>query len=95
MGAGVFVPGVKLVSSWFNSEERGTALGLLNIGGSVGMIIAGWYVPLLCVGNGWRASLRIMGIFGVLSSICIFYLLRDRTIVSIKRIKLESLPLKK
>ena len=94
LGAGVFVPGVKLVSSWFNSEERGTALGLLNIGGSVGMIIAGWCVPLLCVGNGWRASLRIMGIFGVLSSICIFYLLRDRTIVSIKRIKLESLPLK-
>ncbi len=34
LGAGIFVPGVKLVSSWFNSEERGTALGLLNIGGS-------------------------------------------------------------
>jgi MFS transporter, NNP family, nitrate/nitrite transporter len=56
LGAGVFVPGVKLVSSWFNSEQRGTALGLLNIGGSVGMIIVGWCVPLLCVGNGWRAK---------------------------------------
>ena len=47
LGAGIFVPGVKLVSSWFNSDERGTALGILNIGGSTGMILASWFVPLL------------------------------------------------
>ena len=34
LGAGIFVPGVRLVSSWFEPEERGTALGLLSIGGS-------------------------------------------------------------
>jgi MFS family permease len=37
LGAGIFVPGVKLVSSWFDSDERGTALGILNIGGSAGL----------------------------------------------------------
>jgi MFS family permease len=31
LGAGIFVPVVRLVSSWFDHKERGTALGILNI----------------------------------------------------------------
>lgn len=78
LGAGIFVPGVKLVSSWFNSEERGTALGLLNIGGSSGMIFASWVVPFLSVSMSWRGSLRLMGGFGVVSAMVCFYFLKDR-----------------
>jgi MFS family permease len=47
LGAGVFVPSVRLVSSWFTSQERGTALGILNIGGSIGLIAASWAAPYL------------------------------------------------
>jgi MFS family permease len=31
LGAGVFVPSVRLVSGWFKADERGTALGILNL----------------------------------------------------------------
>ena len=94
LGAGIFVPGVKLVSSWFNSEERGTALGLLNIGGSSGMIAASWVVPLLSASVNWRGSLRLMGVFGVVSASLCFYFLKDRDGETVKRMSLSDLPIR-
>jgi len=94
LGAGIFVPGVKLVSSWFNSEERGTALGLLNIGGSSGMIAASWVVPILSVSASWRGSLRFMGLFGVVSAGLCFYFLRDRGGEKRRRMSLDDIPLR-
>ena len=78
LGAGIFVPGVKLVSSWFNSDERGTALGLLNIGGSTGMILASWFVPLLSADLGWNNGLKLTGAMGVASAALCFMLLKDK-----------------
>ncbi len=79
LGAGIFVPGVKLVSSWFNSNERGTALGILNIGGSSGMILASWFVPILSADLGWNNGLKLTGVLGVVSAVLCFMLLKDRS----------------
>lgn len=78
LGAGVFVPSVRLVSSWFSPGERGTALGLLSIGGSVGLIIASWLAPILALRLGWRRPITILGFLGVLASVVIWSMLRDR-----------------
>ena len=94
LGAGIFVPGVKLVSSWFNSDERGTALGILNIGGSAGLILASWAVPLLSLRTGWNLGLTLTGAVGIGSAIICFTLLKDRDSSS-KPINLKELPLKK
>ena len=94
LGAGIFVPGVKLVSSWFNSEERGTALGLLNVGGSMGMIAASWAVPLLSASMSWRGSLRITGIFGVIAALTCLFFLRDREGEVSRKMNLRELPVK-
>ncbi|MFH1179785.1 MAG: MFS transporter [Candidatus Bathyarchaeota archaeon] len=94
LGAGIFVPGVKLVSSWFNSEERGTALGLLNIGGSSGMIAAAWIVPLLSVSMSWRGSLKVIGLFGVFSALISFYFLKDREGETGRKMNLRDLPVR-
>jgi ACS family hexuronate transporter-like MFS transporter len=94
LGAGIFVPGVKLVSSWFNSEERGTALGLLNIGGSSGMIAASWVVPMLSVSASWRGSLRLMGVFGVVSACLCFFFLRDRGGEARRQMSLDVIPIR-
>ena len=93
LGAGIFVPGVKLVSSWFNSEERGTALGLLTIGGSSGMILASWVVPVLSVSLSWRGSLRLMGIFGIVSAMICFYFLKDRNQQDTRQLSLKDIPI--
>ncbi len=91
LGAGIFVPGVKLVSSWFSSDERGTALGLLNIGGSTGLILASWFVPVLSVDHGWNAGLKLTGALGVASAALCFMLLKDRE-TEVLPLNLRELP---
>ncbi|MCK4952356.1 MFS transporter [Candidatus Bathyarchaeota archaeon] len=78
LGAGVFVPNIKLISSWFSSGERGTALGLLNIGSSTGPIIASWVTPLLATNLGWRSPMSLFGISGIFISIAIWFTLQDK-----------------
>ena len=92
LGAGIFVPGVKLVSNWFNSDERGTALGLLNIGGSTGMILASWFVPLLSADLGWNNGLKLTGVLGIVSAVLCFMLLKDRSTES-RPLILRELPI--
>jgi nitrate/nitrite transporter NarK len=93
LGAGIFVPSVKLVSSWFNATERGTALGLLSIGGSLGMIAASWIVPLVSASMTWRVSMKLVGIFGVLSALICFYFLKDRDIDNARIMNIQDIPL--
>jgi nitrate/nitrite transporter NarK len=94
LGAGVFVPGVKLVSSWYNSEERGTALGIISIGGSSGMIAASWIVPLISVSMNWRSSLKIIGLFGAFSALIISFFLKDRDSDTGRTPNIYELPIK-
>lgn len=78
LGAGVFVPAVRLVSGWFPPESRGTALGLLSTGGSVGLITASWLAPYAATMLGWRATIIVSGVLGVASSAAIYLALRDK-----------------
>lgn len=77
LGAGVFVPSVRLIAGWYEARERGTALGLLNVGGSIGLIVVTWVSPLLAMSYGWRLSILIQGMTGVGSSLLIWLFLSD------------------
>lgn len=77
LGAGIFVPSVRLIAGWFESRERGTALGLLNVGGSIGLIIVTWASPLLALIYGWRLSIIIHGVAGLASAGLVYILLKD------------------
>jgi nitrate/nitrite transporter NarK len=79
LGAGVFVPAVRLIAGWYESRERGTALGLLNVGGSIGLIAVTWISPLLALAYGWRLSIIIQGSAGVASSLIVWFALKDGT----------------
>jgi ACS family hexuronate transporter-like MFS transporter len=92
LGAGIFVPSVRLVSAWFSSEERGTALGLLNIGGSVGLVAAAWAVPLISLGAGWRLTIKFAGAIGVVEGVVVWFFLKDRDDSNKGRLNLSSLP---
>jgi NNP family nitrate/nitrite transporter-like MFS transporter len=77
LGAGVFVPSVRLIAGWYDARERGTALGLLNVGGSIGLIIVTWVSPLLALTYGWRLSIILQGIAGISSSLFVWFYLKD------------------
>lgn len=92
LGAGVFVPCVRLVSSWFNAEERGTALGVLNIGGSTGLVATSWVVPLLALSLGWRTSVKLTGVFGLLIAVTLWLLLREKEGTPHNPVRFKALP---
>ena len=77
LGAGVFVPGVRLVSGWFPPEERGTALGILSIGGSVGLISSSTLSPYIATIIGWRATIMGIGLLGLTLTAVLWMTLKD------------------
>ncbi len=79
LGAGVFVPGVRLVSGWFPPEERGTALGILSVGGSVGLILSSWITPSLAEQLGWRSAIVVFGLLGLASTMAMWLTIKDRS----------------
>ena len=78
LGAGVFVPGVRLISNWFPAEARGTALGTLSLGGSIGLVSSSWATPNLATALGWRWTMNAYGIIGVAAASLIWLGTRDR-----------------
>jgi nitrate/nitrite transporter NarK len=95
LGAGIFVPSVRLVSSWFEPEERGTALGLLSIGGSVGLVAASWVIPFTATSLGWRHTIEAFGLFSLISSPVIWFLLRgEKEERETGEVNLTTIPLK-
>jgi NNP family nitrate/nitrite transporter-like MFS transporter len=77
LGAGVFVPGVRLVSGWFPPEERGTALGILSIGGSVGLITSSTLSPYIATIIGWRGTIVGIGLLGLTLTAVLWMTLKD------------------
>ena len=77
LGTGVFVPSIRMIADWFETKERGTVLGVLNIGGSIGLLAVTWTSPMLAIVFGWRLSIEIQGIIGVTSAALIWLSLKD------------------
>jgi NNP family nitrate/nitrite transporter-like MFS transporter len=77
LGAGVFVPGVRLLSGWFPPEERGTALGILSIGGSVGLISSSTLSPYIATIIGWRGTIMGIGLLGLTLTAVMWVTLKD------------------
>jgi nitrate/nitrite transporter NarK len=83
LGAGFFVPMVKLVSEWFPTHRMGTVLGILSTGGSLGLIVSSWIVPFYSVQLGWRSTLGITGLLGIASASVIWFTLKDKSVEKI------------
>lgn len=78
LGAGVFVPSVKLISGWFSPATRGTALGMLSVGGSVGLVVTSWLTPYASLRLGWRGAMIASGFIGLASTVMMWVTLRDK-----------------
>src|ERR1041385_2868968 len=64
---GAFSPGgLKVVSEWFPSRERGLAGGLYNIGPSLGSMLAPPLVAWAILNYSWQASFVIVGLISLI-----------------------------
>lgn len=57
--------GSKAVAGWFHKRERGTAMGLRQMGIPLGGAIAAMTLPSLALSYGWRFALAFAGLFAI------------------------------
>jgi len=78
LGAGIFVPGVRMVSDWFPSEKRGTAIGFFGAASSLGPIFSAPISSLIAAAYGWRWSIWFFMVLGLPSFFLSWTLLKER-----------------
>ena len=66
---GNYTVSAKVVSEWFPPHERGTAVGLYSMGGTIGAAIAVPLVAFLALTWGWRSAFVITGAAGLVLGI--------------------------
>lgn len=79
-----FVGCLKIATDWFPSGRLGLLIGLTNLLGVTGAIFGGKPLALLTEQLGWRDIMYGSGIIGVLCSIAIYTLIRDKKECEIK-----------
>jgi ACS family hexuronate transporter-like MFS transporter len=62
--AGNFPAGMKAISEWFPTKERGVAAGIFNSGTAVGVVLAVLITPWILVTFGWQEVFIITGASG-------------------------------
>jgi MFS transporter, ACS family, glucarate transporter len=76
--AGAFPGAARAISNWLPTQERGTALGLLNTGSRLGAAFGLSAMSFCIVGIGWRSSFMLLGVAGIVWSAAWFVWFRDR-----------------
>lgn len=61
---GGYTASAKAVAEWFPAREKGTAVGLYTMGGTLGAAIAGPLVAFITARSGWRMAFVITGALG-------------------------------
>lgn len=87
-----FGGGVRLISTWFRPEQRGTAMGIFMTATSLGLVIANAVVPSLIQEASWRASYHLFGYISIgLGILCMVLLRRGNAVTESQDRKRPSL----
>jgi len=76
--AGVYPQATRALHNWTLPQERGLALGLLNMGSRFGAAFGLLATPICVEWLGWRESFALLGIVGVIWAAIWFWRFRDR-----------------
>ncbi len=74
----VFVPTMKILAEWFRAREFATMTGILLAMGGLGTLIAATPLVWLSASMGWRNAFVLVGLFTLLISVLVGFLVRNR-----------------
>lgn len=74
---GHYAVSAKVVGRWFPAHEKGLAVGLYTMGGTLGAALAAPLVAFLAIGYGWRAAFVVTGAAGLVCALAWWLLYRD------------------
>lgn len=76
--ASVFLSCLKLISLWFPKRQFSVFTGLTLMTGTFGAIIGGAPLAFLLQEMSWRATLQVVAVIGILISLFLWFVIRDR-----------------
>ena len=76
LAGGGFAVGIAYVSSWFEAEKQGTALGIFGMG-NVGAAVTTFGAPFLLMSHGWHFVAQVYAVIFVIVAILFFILTKE------------------
>ena len=73
-------PVVALVQRSINDKRKGITLAVVDVGGSIGIAISSFIMPLIVAKSSWRMGWKGLGVFSLLIAGAAFFLLKDKII---------------
>lgn len=67
----------KAIMYWFPQQVRGTAMGIKQMGVTVGSALAAAALPVIAVASSWRVSLQFTGLLVIVSAVIFYILYRE------------------
>ena len=68
---------IRLVTSWFEAERRGRAIGVVNSGYGVGYGLLGLLLPVIVEEYGWQRGWHLLGAFTIILAVSSLFLIRE------------------
>jgi predicted MFS family arabinose efflux permease len=77
--AGGVPPSYAIISDYFPSGTRGTALGLFNLGPPIGQALGVAFGASITVAYSWRAAFVFLGLVGIFAALIVWVFVREPT----------------
>jgi MFS family permease len=75
--AACWAPVMALAQRWTSDKRRGMSLAFIDVGSSLGVVVAGSLVPLVIAGSNWRRGWMFLGIVAIVLGIIDYFLIRN------------------
>ena len=89
LAGGCFAAGIAYVSTWYEKEKQGTALGIFGVG-NVGAAITNFGAPLIMVALGWHGLTKTYAIILFVTAILFFLFAKDDPKLVARKAKKEK-----
>jgi len=89
LAGGAFAVGITYISTWYEKEKQGTALGIFGVG-NVGAAITNFGAPFIMVALGWHGLAKTYAIILFVTAILFFLFAKDDPKLLARRAKKEK-----
>ena len=89
LAGGAFAVGITYISTWYEKEKQGTALGIFGVG-NVGAAITNFGAPLIMVALGWHGLTKTYAIILFVTAILFFLFAKDDPKLVARKAKKEK-----
>lgn len=87
-----FAACMRATFEWFPDKGRGTAVGFLQTGTSIGIALVNLFIPVMAATHGWQTAFLLAGLLPIVLLIVIWFTLKERSTAAERSMKRQAQP---